>query len=139
MLISPVTATVDPRLFTQYTELKELVGIDETRDELIDIMMEGDGMPLKKGKIISIVGFGGIGKTTLANAVYEKIRELFDCCAFVSVSQTPDLKKSFKGMLYDLGKYINEESLDERQLINVLREFLRERRYKTFPAINMYI
>ncbi|XP_012703800.1 disease resistance protein RPP13 [Setaria italica] len=122
--------TVDPRLFAQYTEVKELVGIDEARDELINkILIEGNEVPLKQGRIVSIVGFGGLGKTTLANAVYKKIRAQFDCYAFVSVSQIPDLKKLYKGLLYDLGKSINEETLDERRLIEVLREFLEDKRY----------
>jgi thymidylate kinase len=66
----------------------------------------------RRGKIISIVGFGGLGKTTLANVVYEKIREQFDGWGFVSVSQTLDMTKLLKGMLYELaGKNINEETL----------------------------
>ncbi|RCV39050.1 hypothetical protein SETIT_8G192200v2 [Setaria italica] len=122
--------TVDPRLFAQYTEVKELVGIDEARDELISkIMIEENEVPKKQGRIVSIVGFGGLGKTTLANTVYKKIRAQFDCYAFVSVSQTPDLKKLYKGLLYDLGKSINEETLDERRLIEALTEFLEDKRY----------
>ncbi|CAN6180535.1 unnamed protein product [Urochloa humidicola] len=123
----PVTAAMDPRLVAQYTEVKELVGIDDARDELISIILEGNGMPMRKGKTVSIVGFGGLGKTTLANAVYEKIGSLFDCCAFISVSQTPDLKKLFKSLLYDLTKSTNEETLDERQLIKAIREFLQQK------------
>ncbi|KAJ1276412.1 hypothetical protein BS78_05G212700 [Paspalum vaginatum] len=126
----PVATAVDPRLFTRYTEKEELVGIDEARDELIKILTEDDGVPAQKGKIVSIVGFGGLGKTTLANAVYEKIRERFDCCAFVPVSQTPDLKKLFKCLLYYLGKNVNEQTfLNESQLLGILREFLQEKRY----------
>ncbi|CAL4991199.1 unnamed protein product [Urochloa decumbens] len=122
--------TVDPRLFAQFTEVKELVGIHEARDELIDkIMIENNEVPMNQGKIVSIVGFGGLGKTTLANAVYKQIRGRFDCCAFVSVSQTPDLKKLYKALLYDLGKSINEQTLDEMRLIKLLREFLDDKRY----------
>nr|TKW01904.1 hypothetical protein SEVIR_8G208901v2 [Setaria viridis] len=122
--------TVDPRLFAQYTEVKELVGIGEARDELINkIFIEENEVPLKQGRIVSIVGFGGLGKTTLATAVYKKIRAQFDCYAFVSVSQTPDLKKLYNDLLYDLGKSINDEALGERRLIEVLREFLADKRY----------
>jgi adenylylsulfate kinase-like enzyme len=130
---------VDPRLFAQYAEVKELVGIDEARDELIcKIMTEENEAPMKQSKIVSIVGFGGLGKTTLAKAVYEKIRTRFDCCAFLSVSQTPDLAKLYKGLLYDFGQS-NEETLDERRLIEALREFLQVKRYESIPLANLYM
>lgn len=123
----PVTAASDPRLSTPYLEVKDLVGIDGARDEIIKIMTEREEVPMQQGKIVSIVGFGGLGKTTLAKAVYEKIRAGFDCSAFVSVSENPDSKKLLKGLLYDLGKSINEETLDEMRLINILKEFLQDK------------
>lgn len=122
----PATATAEPRLL-------EPIGINESRDELIKIVMEEDGVFKQQGKIVSIVGSGGLGKTTLAKVVYEKLRPQFDCSAFVSVSQTPDVKKLFKSMLYQLGngKDINEEKLDEKWLINELRGLLLKKRYET--------
>ncbi|CAL4991213.1 unnamed protein product [Urochloa decumbens] len=133
--------TIDPRLLSQYENVTELVGIEEARDELIsNIMIEDNEVPIKQGNIISIVGFGGLGKTTLANAVYKRIGAQFDCSAFVSVSQTPDLKKLYKGLLYDLGKSINEETLDdERRLIEVLREFLQDKRYESTNFIGFEV
>ncbi|WVZ54769.1 hypothetical protein U9M48_005518 [Paspalum notatum var. saurae] len=124
-------AIVDPRLLAHYTKVTDLVGIDNTRHELIECLMrEGHDVSTKKGKIISIVGFGGLGKTTLANVVYVKIKEQFDFCAFVSVSQNPDMKKLFKDLLRNLGKNVEEEyTLDEKSLIDRLRAFLKEKRY----------
>jgi len=125
-------AAVDPRLLAHYKKATELVGIDEARDEVISILMEGDDQVSNQhGKIVSIVGFGGLGKTTLANAVYEKLKEKFDCWAFVSVSQTPHMRKFFKGLLYELGKNVNDETLDERQLIDQVRKFLQTKRYES--------
>ncbi|CAL4995881.1 unnamed protein product [Urochloa decumbens] len=125
-------ATVDSRLWAHYTKVTELVGIDDTRDELIKFLGEDDDeVPMKEGKIASIVGFGGLGKTALANAVYAKIKAQFDCCGFVSVSQNPDMKKLFKALLSDLtGNDIKEEyGLDDKWLIDELRGFLEEKRY----------
>jgi ABC-type multidrug transport system fused ATPase/permease subunit len=86
VVAKPITVSVDPRLWAQYKEATELVGIEAARDDLIKILMEGhDDVFMLSGKTVSIVGFGGLGKTTLAKAVYEKIGAQFDCRAFVSV------------------------------------------------------
>ncbi|XBJ06484.1 hypothetical protein VPH35_012138 [Triticum aestivum] len=82
---------------------------------------------------MSIVGFGGLGKTTLAKAVYDKIKVQFDNVAFVSVSRNPDMAKILKKVLYELDKSkyatINEAARDNEQLIDELRMFLQDKRY----------
>ncbi|XP_015697938.2 disease resistance protein RGA5-like isoform X1 [Oryza brachyantha] len=82
---------------------------------------------------ISIVGIGGLGKTTLARAVYDNIKAQFRSKAFVSVGQEPDIRNIFKKILHELDeqKYanINEAKRDEEQLINELRRFLKDTRY----------
>jgi hypothetical protein len=130
VVAKPITVSVDPRLWAQYKEGTELVGIEAARDDLIKILMEGDDdVFMLCGKTVSIIGFGGLGKTTLAKAVYEKIGAQFDCRAFVSVSQTPDMVKLFRSLLYELSIGINDEKMNEKWLINKLREFLQEKRY----------
>nr|UBY07348.1 NBS-LRR disease resistance protein [Dasypyrum villosum] len=126
------TEAIDPRLRALYIEAAELVGIYGKRDqELMSLLsLEGDDASTKKLKKVSIVGFGGLGKTTLAKAVYEKIKGDFDCHAFVPVGQNPDKKKVFRDILMDLGNSnSNLALLDERQLINKLHKFLENKRY----------
>jgi len=101
--------------------------MDDSRDEIIQILMEGNEPSKQQSKIVSIVGTGGLGKTSLANAVYEKLRAQLDYCAFVSVSQTPDM--IFKCMLNDFGEKFNTKTQDEGELIKQLREFLQNKRY----------
>jgi ATPase subunit of ABC transporter with duplicated ATPase domains len=124
-------ATIDPRLKALYTEVTELVGIVGKRDqELMNLLSEGDSISTKKLKIVSVVGFGGLGKTTLVKTVYEKIKRDFDCRAFVPVGQNADAKKVFMDILRDLGMYGSHlTELDERQLIDKLRERLENKRY----------
>ncbi|CAN6382161.1 unnamed protein product [Urochloa humidicola] len=126
------TVGVDPRLASLYTKAADLVGIDEAREELITMLTKADDTSMQLQRIVSVVGFGGLGKTTLANAVYDKLKGQFGCTAFVPVGRNPDLKKVLKDILIDLDKkFMSSEytTLDERQLINEIQVFLENKRY----------
>jgi hypothetical protein len=75
------------------------VGIDGPKEELLSQVVHD---PSQQLKILSIVGFGGLGKTTLANAVYCEIGGEFNCTAFVSVSQKPTMRTVLYGLLSKL-------------------------------------
>ncbi|XP_037462665.1 disease resistance protein RGA5-like [Triticum dicoccoides] len=124
---------IDPRLKAMYRDATELVGIEDIRAEVIKKLLDGDGMSKQLLKTLSVVGFGGLGKTTLAKAMYDKIRAQFSCGVFVSVSRNPDITKIFKKMLYGLDSTkfsnINEAVRDNQQLIDELRIFLQDKRY----------
>jgi predicted AAA+ superfamily ATPase len=130
------SSSVDPRLMAMYRDVEELVGIEETRDELINMLTKGDDWVNQPLKTVSIVGFGGLGKTTLAKAVYDKIKVQFDCGAFISVSQSPDTKKVLKNILFELDKNnygnIFDTTREEKHLIDELIELLNKKRYDFF-------
>ena len=112
------------------------MGIDEPREELISMLTKEDGgMSSAEQRIVSIVGFGGLGKTTLAKAVHDKIKPQFNCTAFVSVSRDPDIIKIFKDMLYELDKNeymdIHNAALGQQHLTDLVQEFLKNKRYVT--------
>lgn len=130
----PVGRSIDNlRLSALYRKATELVGAEEKSSDLVRRLMEGDKEASKQPVVLSIAGFGGLGKTTLANLVYEKIKGQFGCGAFVYVSHNPDVVKVFKNMLYQLDgdKYrdINQGTWSEEQLIWELRKFLLHKRY----------
>lgn len=80
-------------------------------------------------KVLSIVGAGGLGKTTLANQVYHTIKHQFSCTAFVSVSRKPDIKKILRDIAKGVG--INDYASDDdaTQLIDRIRNYLQDKRY----------
>uniref|UniRef100_A0ACD5WKT6 Uncharacterized protein n=1 Tax=Avena sativa TaxID=4498 RepID=A0ACD5WKT6_AVESA len=126
-------ASVDPRMMALYTDVTELVGIEEARDKLINMLTKGDDWSERPMNTVSIVGFGGLGKTTLAKTAYDKIKVQFSCGAFVSVSQNPDVKKVLQNILYGLDKdkygNIHNAKWEEQHLIDELIEFLSNKRY----------
>jgi disease resistance protein RPM1 len=65
----------------------------------------------------------------LAKTRYRKIQEKFDCWAFVSVSQKPDIKKIIKDVISQLGFREDIYDWDEKKSIAKLRELLHDKRY----------
>jgi hypothetical protein len=124
---------VDRRLPALYAELGGLVGVSGPREELIRLLDDGG----QRMKVVSVVGAGGLGKTTLANQVYRSIGDRFDCKSLVSLSQNPDIGMIFRTMLSQLKKDECGEltgSGEKEQLINELRDFLQDKRYLSTPS-----
>jgi nucleoside-triphosphatase THEP1 len=120
---------IDPRLTALYAEIGGLVGVDAPMKKIIRLLAVDnlDGEFERRLKLVSIVGFGGMGKTTLANQVYQKIKGQFDCTCFVFVSQRPNMKRLLVDLLSGLGPSCNIWD-DEIQLINRTRDFLHNKR-----------
>jgi hypothetical protein len=127
---TPRNNLIDPRVIAVFKDTSELVGIDGPRDELVKwLNIQGKSSP--QLKVVSIVGFGGLGKTTLARQVYETLRASFDCYAFVSISRNPDMTKILNSILSQIrNKESSNIGLGDQQLtIGKIREFLRDKRY----------
>jgi disease resistance protein RPM1 len=124
-------AVADPRLSARFVKEAHLVAIEEPRDQLANWMVEEEENK-KHLRVLSIVGSGGLGKTTLTNEIYRKIQGHFECRAFVSVSQNPNLKKIIKDVIYQV-PYPDEftagmDTWDDVTSIAKLRELLQDKR-----------
>ncbi|KAM3299323.1 hypothetical protein ACQJBY_040691 [Aegilops geniculata] len=121
----------DTPLSDVYKYPKDMVAIKVPRDEVI--MMLTDGNVIKKLKIVSILGMGGLGKTTLVKAVYDKIRLQYEYTAFVSVSRYPDMTKVLMEILFQIDKQncrnLSLPKLDDHYLIDEIRRLLQNKRY----------
>lgn len=82
--------------------------------------------------VVSIVGMAGLGKTTLANKLYNHSDLKFECKAFVSVSKEYRRKEVLYGILDGVvgaSKIDYSDKEEEKDLIIKLHNFLKERRY----------
>ncbi|CAN6362824.1 unnamed protein product [Urochloa humidicola] len=125
------TAAIDPRLSALYQDAKNLVGIDGPAEKITSLLMDGEGVQKQQLMVLCIVGVGGLGKTTLANSVYQRLRGEFQSQAFVSVSVKPDIKKILNSILRQVSK-IEKPKAEEwmlTELIDKIRGILEKTRY----------
>ncbi|KAL2491440.1 putative disease resistance RPP8-like protein 4 [Abeliophyllum distichum] len=100
----------------------DMVGFD---DDLMQIKDRLTG-PSSKLEILSIVGMGGIGKTTFARNVYDDplIEYHFDTCAWTTISQEYNVQKILTQFLESTKYHSNIENLTEK-----LYKCLKGKRY----------
>uniref|UniRef100_A0A0D9ZHB7 NB-ARC domain-containing protein n=1 Tax=Oryza glumipatula TaxID=40148 RepID=A0A0D9ZHB7_9ORYZ len=122
-------STIDPRVCAIYKDASDLVGIHEPVEDIIKCFTYEDELA-KDLKVVSIVGFGGLGKTTLANQVYRKLAAKFECRAFVSISRNPDMRSILKSLLSQIcnQEYVQTDAWDENQIISTIRKLLEKKR-----------
>jgi len=63
--------------------------------------------------VLSIVGFGGVGKTTIATALFRKFGDQFDRRAIVTVSQSSDIEAILRSILIQVMPQ-SEDGLDHQ-------------------------
>jgi disease resistance protein RPM1 len=134
--------TVDPRALAIFEDASRLVGIDQPKQEVISFLTKEDGgisSHSQQLKIVSVVGIGGIGKTILANRVYQELKDQFQCQAFLSVSRNPDMIKILRTILSQVTgqRYCETEAGSIQQLLMEINEFLRTKRYTPVYTFSM--
>ncbi|XP_027126422.2 probable disease resistance RPP8-like protein 2 [Coffea arabica] len=99
------------------SEDKDAVGFGEITKSLVSELLKED----KNRRLVSIVGMGGAGKTTLAKKVYNHadVRARFNCRAWVCVSSSYDHKETLRAIikqlkLLDMLEKMQEQDLEER-------------------------
>ncbi|WVZ83090.1 hypothetical protein U9M48_030270 [Paspalum notatum var. saurae] len=87
--------------------LKDPVGVDEDMEKLATWLTDST----KKAGVLSIVGYGGVGKTSMATALYNKLGDRFGCRAMVTVSQSSNIE----AILDNIKRQVKPPSNDHEQ------------------------
>ncbi|KAA8533110.1 hypothetical protein F0562_033357 [Nyssa sinensis] len=123
----------DPRLASLFIDEADVVGIENPKSLLISWLVEGE-MTLTA---ISVVGMGGLGKTTLVKKAYDSVsvKKYFDCHAWITVSRSFTtvelLRAALKGFLEATKEPTSEgiDTMNDLELVNKLRNHLQQKRY----------
>ncbi|XP_059656936.1 disease resistance protein RPM1-like [Cornus florida] len=114
-------------------EEADLVGMDGPKKHLIGWLL--DDSP--RLKVVSVVGMGGMGKTTLVKKAYDDmgVKNRFKCHAWITVSQSFHLRELLKDVvrrLFDQAKEQAPQSLETMDINDLkakIKDFLQQRTY----------
>ncbi|XP_020080708.1 disease resistance protein RPM1-like [Ananas comosus] len=119
-----------------FVEEDDIVGIDKYRDLLLKWLKDEDEQQ-RQPMIISVLGMGGLGKTTLVTHVYKIIKATFDACAWVAVSQSYETDDLLRRILKEFYREDREkrqapnniDTMDCRSLVETIRTCLQDKKY----------
>ncbi|KAI4974309.1 hypothetical protein ZWY2020_047589 [Hordeum vulgare] len=102
-LMRPTFLSTGRMLPAPYEETAQIV-TDGRMNEFINSLTATDAAGRQQPKVVSVLGSGCMGKTTLANTLYSRIGMQFDCRAFIRMSKKPDMKRLFCDLFSQLQK-----------------------------------
>ncbi|OMP06364.1 Disease resistance protein [Corchorus olitorius] len=133
------SSNYDPNWLRNHSEASlffkddDLVGIDKAQKKLLGWLLDEE----PRRSVVSVVGMGGLGKTTLVANTFKKqiVKQHFDCSAWITVSQQYGIHEILRSMVREVCEKANEQtpenlsSMSYRDLVETLVEILQPKRY----------
>ncbi|XP_042477603.1 putative disease resistance protein At1g50180 isoform X1 [Macadamia integrifolia] len=94
-----------------------IIGFEKEEGDIVQKLLIPIESPRPSPSVVSIVGMGGSGKTTLARKIYKRndVKSHFQICAWISVSQ----QYSIKDLLHVIMEQIKPLTPEEKKELNV--------------------
>ncbi|XP_073142670.1 disease resistance protein RPM1-like isoform X4 [Henckelia pumila] len=125
--------TYDTRGDALLLEEEEVVGIEEPKKQFVGWLKHTDDGLM----VISVVGMGGLGKTTLVKKVYDdaSVKANFDSHVWVTVSENFNLEGLLRDMINQLAREVkqqppqNLEAMKDHEMKEHVYKFLKDKTY----------
>ncbi|XP_030970976.1 putative disease resistance protein RGA3 [Quercus lobata] len=118
---------------TSFVDVSDIIGRDNYRDELLSNLLGVGSQEERNPRVISLVGMGGIGKSTLAQLAYNhsKIQAHFEVKIWICVSDPFDQCKVAKAIIQEIDP--KHESLNKvtefQTLLREINDLIGEKRF----------
>uniref|UniRef100_A0A2N9F1P4 NB-ARC domain-containing protein n=1 Tax=Fagus sylvatica TaxID=28930 RepID=A0A2N9F1P4_FAGSY len=115
---------------TSFVDVSEIYGRDKVKDDLVSILLGRDSEEERNPHVISLVGMGGIGKTTLAQLAYNdpEVKAHFDLKMWVCVSDPFDKSRVAKAIVQEI-KGISYTLTGLQSLLHEIHDLTKEKKF----------